>query len=101
MAEQPAQARRAATLFGAQDEMQACLMNVIPQPEREDFEQAMAAVRGALSAEDFAAAYAEGRAMTTAQAIQYALMEKATPSVGGNPQGGGNGKRKGWIRFSA
>ena len=85
MAEQPAQAWRAATLFGAQDEIHDCLMNVIPQAEREVFEQAHAAVRGALSAEDFAAAYAEGRAMTTAQAIQYALMEKATPSVGGNP----------------
>ena len=75
MAEQPGQARRAATLFGAQDAMQACLMNVIPQAERKEFEQALAAVRGALSAEDFAAAYAEGRAMTTAQAIQYALEE--------------------------
>ena len=73
MAERPEMAHRAATLFGAQDEMHACLMNVIPQAEREVFEQAFIAVRGALSAEDFAAAYARGRAMTTAQAIQYAI----------------------------
>ena len=72
----PDQARRAATLFGAQDEMQACLMNVIPQAERESCQQAIASVRSALSAEVFAAAFAEGRAMTTAQAIQYALGEK-------------------------
>ena len=76
IAERPEMARRAATLFGAQDEIHACLMNVIPQAEREVFEQAFIAVRGVLSAEDFAAAYATGRAMTTAQAIQYAIEEE-------------------------
>jgi predicted ATPase/DNA-binding CsgD family transcriptional regulator len=75
IAEQPAQARRAATLFGAQDAMQACLMNVIPHVEREVFEQSLAAVRGAMSAGDFAVAFAEGQAMTTTQAITYALEE--------------------------
>jgi predicted ATPase/DNA-binding CsgD family transcriptional regulator len=69
----PGQARRAATLFGAQDIIHDCLMNVIPQPERAAFEQAFTEVQAALSAEDFNAAYAEGRAMTTAEAIQYAL----------------------------
>ena len=75
MVDHPEQARRAAILFGAQDEMHDCLMNVIPLPERQAYEQAITSVRTALSAEDFAAAFAEGRAMTTAQAIQYALDE--------------------------
>ena len=48
IAEHPAQALRAATLFGAQDEIHDCLMNVIPQAEREACEQAIASVRGAL-----------------------------------------------------
>ena len=43
---------------------------------KEACEQSIAWVRSALSEEDFAAAYAEGWAMTTAQAIQYALEEK-------------------------
>ena len=73
--EHPVQALRAATLFGAQDEIHDCLMNVIPQAEREACQQAIASVRGALSPEAFAAAFAAGRAMTTAQAIEYALEE--------------------------
>ena len=75
IAEHPAQALRAATLFGAQDEIHDCLMNVIPQAEREACEQAIASVRGALSPEAFTAAFAVGLVMTTAQAIQYALEE--------------------------
>ncbi len=75
MGDRPEQARRAATLFGAQDEIHGCLMNVIPLPEREAYEHAITSVRTALSPEDFTTAYAEGRAMTTAQAIQYALDE--------------------------
>jgi predicted ATPase/DNA-binding CsgD family transcriptional regulator len=75
MADQPDQARRAAVLFGAQDEIHGCLMNVIPQPERKVYNQALKSVHRALNSEDFSAAYAEGRAMTTEQAIRYALME--------------------------
>jgi hypothetical protein len=73
MVERPEQARRAATLFGAQDEMHSCLMNVIPLPERKAYDEAITSVKSTLSAEDFAAAFAEGRAKTTAQAIQFAL----------------------------
>lgn len=76
LADRQMQARRAAILFGAQDEIQGCLMNVIPLPERKVYEQAIASVRATLSAEELNAAYAEGRAMTTAQAIRYALDEK-------------------------
>jgi len=76
MLNRPEQARRAAILFGAQDEINVCLMNVTPQLERKAYERAIISVRAALSDEVFATAYAEGRAMTTAQAIQYALEEK-------------------------
>jgi tetratricopeptide (TPR) repeat protein len=74
--DRPEQARRAAILFGAQDEIHGCLMNVIPLPERKAYEQAITSVRAALDDEDFTMAYAEGQAMSTAQAIQYALDEK-------------------------
>ena len=69
------QARRAAILFGAQASMAGCLMNIIPPIERLEYEQALASVHTALGEDAFATAYAEGRAMTTAQAIQYALDE--------------------------
>ncbi len=76
MVNRPEQARRAATLFGAQDEIHDCLMNVIPLQERKVYQHAIRSVRSALCVDDFAAAFANGRAMTTAQAIQYALDEK-------------------------
>ncbi len=76
MVDKPEQARRAAILFGAQDKIHSCLMNVIPLPERKAYEQAITSVRAAVDDEDFTLAYAEGRAMTTAQAIQYALDEQ-------------------------
>ncbi len=66
------QARRAACIFGAL-ERQPWLVNSISQREREEYQQALSAARSALHAEDFAVAWAEGRTMTTAQAIQYAL----------------------------
>ncbi len=72
----PEQARRAATLFGAQDQFHDYLMNVIPLSERKAYEQAVTSIHNALSTEDFAAAWAEGRSMTTTQAIQYALDEE-------------------------
>jgi hypothetical protein len=76
MVDQPEQARRAAILFGAQAEINGCLMNVVPLPEREAYEQAITSVHSSLNDEDFAMAFAEGQAMTTAQAIHYALDEK-------------------------
>ena len=76
MVDKPEQARRAAILFGAQDKIHSCLMNVIPLQERKAYKQAITSLRAALDDEDFTMAYTEGRAMTTAQAIQYALDEK-------------------------
>ena len=76
MVERPEQARRAAILFGAQDEIHDRLMNVIPLPERKACEQAITSVRAVLDDADFTMAYTEGRAMATVQAIQYALDEK-------------------------
>lgn len=69
------QARRAAILFGAQASMVEYLMNIIPPKERLEYEQAIASVLTALGEHAFTSAFAEGRALTTAQAIQYALDE--------------------------
>lgn len=73
--DRPEQTQRAATLFGAQDEIHHCLLNVIPQAEHAVYQQAVASVQASASAEAFAA----GRAMTTSQAIQYALTDLPHP----------------------
>ena len=70
----------AATLFGAQAFLESELLNVIPPPEREAYKEALSAVRAQLKAEEYAAAWEKGKAMTTAQAIQYALDEPAAAS---------------------
>jgi tetratricopeptide (TPR) repeat protein len=67
------QLARAATLFGAQDAISDKLMNIIPLPEREAYQEALSAVRVQLTAEEFAAGWEKGKAMTTTQAIRYAL----------------------------
>jgi hypothetical protein len=76
MADQPAQARRAATFFGTQVAMADSLLRVIPAAEREVYRQAVADVHAALSPADFAAAWAAGQALTFEQAIAYALAEE-------------------------
>ena len=43
--------------------------------ERADYDQAIAAARAGLDEEAFAAAFAEGQAMTVQQAVAYALQE--------------------------
>jgi predicted ATPase/DNA-binding CsgD family transcriptional regulator len=68
-----AQAHRAALLFGAQDALAPCLLNVIPPPEREAYHAALAAVRTLLPPAEFAAAFAQGQTLDAAQAIEYAL----------------------------
>jgi predicted ATPase/DNA-binding CsgD family transcriptional regulator len=67
-----AQPARAATLFGAQAAISDKLMNVIPLPERQAYQEALSAVRSQLSAEELAAAWEQGAAMTTREAIAYA-----------------------------
>ena len=74
------QPTRAATLFGAQDAISDNLLNVIPAPEREAYRNALSAVRAQLSAQEYASAWEKGKAMSTAQAIQYALDEPVPAS---------------------
>lgn len=71
--EKPELARKAAKLFGAQGTIQGCLLNVIPLSERKAFKQAISTLRNYLSEKDFSTAYAEGQAMTMAEAIKFAL----------------------------
>jgi tetratricopeptide (TPR) repeat protein len=68
------QYRRAVCIFGAL-ENHPWLLNSISQREREEYEQTQSLAQAALRSEDFAAAWAEGWTMNTAQAIQYALGE--------------------------
>ena len=65
------QMKHAAVLFGCLDAY-PWLANMLPPPEREAYRQALAAVRAALSAEEFAAAWAQGQAMKARQALDYA-----------------------------
>jgi hypothetical protein len=73
MAGQPAVARRAATLFGAQAAVEDSLRQVIPAGEWQAYQQSLAELRAALSPADFAAAWAAGQALTLEEASAYAL----------------------------
>jgi tetratricopeptide (TPR) repeat protein len=67
------QPERAARLFGAAEALlEAVDAHVLPA-DRADYERGVAAVRAALSAEAFAAAWAEGRALPLELAIALAL----------------------------
>jgi predicted ATPase/Tfp pilus assembly protein PilF/DNA-binding XRE family transcriptional regulator len=65
--------RRATRLFGAAEILYPSLHLEMSAAERAEHDQAVAAARAALGEEVFAAAWAEGRAMTKEQAITYAL----------------------------
>jgi non-specific serine/threonine protein kinase len=65
------QAERAARLFGATEALQALFQ--LEPADRADHDQDVAAVRAALGEAACAAAWAEGRAMSLEQAIEYAL----------------------------
>jgi non-specific serine/threonine protein kinase len=67
------QARRAATLFGAQAELYEWQKNLLSLAEREEYEQALAFTRAELGEKAFTAAWEEGRGMTLDQAVAYAL----------------------------
>ena len=73
--QQPQGAERAARLLGtAEAQFQAMGAAMWPADQR-DHERSMAAIQAVLNGEAFAAAWAEGRAMTLEQAIAYALEE--------------------------
>jgi tetratricopeptide (TPR) repeat protein len=65
------QERRAVVLFGALEQRCGWLKNVSSPTERDEYEQALAAVRAALGEEDFQAAWAEGHEMDLEQAAAW------------------------------
>jgi tetratricopeptide (TPR) repeat protein len=68
-----AQPERAARLFGAAEGLREAAGAPLPHAERAEHNRSVAAVRTVLGEEAFAAAWAEGRAMTLNQAVAYAL----------------------------
>lgn len=73
------QPRRAARLLAAAEMMGDASGFAIEAADRPDTERILAAVRGALPADEFAAAWAEGRAMTLDEAVAYAMEEQEDP----------------------
>ena len=69
------QPARAARLMGAAEALHEALHIPVRYCSRADHDRAVAAARAALGEEAFAAAWAEGRAMTLEQAIAFALQE--------------------------
>jgi non-specific serine/threonine protein kinase len=69
------QAIRAARLFGAAQAVRDTFGARMPASERTEYEHNMAAARALLDDAAFNAAWAEGRAMTMEQAVEYALSE--------------------------
>jgi tetratricopeptide (TPR) repeat protein len=63
----------AARLFGAVESFREAFLYPLPPPERDEHDRAVAAARAALGEEAFAAAWAEGRAMTLEAAVRFAL----------------------------
>jgi predicted ATPase/class 3 adenylate cyclase/Tfp pilus assembly protein PilF len=63
---------RAARLFGAAEALRATIGAPLPPSARRDYDRQLAVLRTALGART-AAAWAEGRAMTVEQAVEYAL----------------------------
>ncbi len=67
------QAQRGARLLGAAEAQLEAISAVLDAEDRMVYKQGVASVRAQLSEEEFEKAWAEGRAMTTGQAIAYAL----------------------------
>jgi predicted ATPase/DNA-binding SARP family transcriptional activator/Tfp pilus assembly protein PilF len=65
--------RRAARLFAAWEAQSEPYEEVLDPADQEDIDRELAQLRAALGEEAFAAAQAEGRAMTLEQAVAYAL----------------------------
>jgi predicted ATPase/DNA-binding CsgD family transcriptional regulator len=67
------QARRSATLFGAQAELYDWVKNTFSLAERDEYEQALISARTALGEKAFVTAWEEGQAMNVGEAVQFAL----------------------------
>jgi hypothetical protein len=72
-----AQPERAARLLGAAEALREAKGALMQPADRARQERCIAAVRTALAEGEFVAAWAEGRAMSLPQAVQYALEESA------------------------
>jgi tetratricopeptide (TPR) repeat protein len=68
---------RAGRLFGAAEALRESIGAPVPPVDRADYERNVAAARAGLSESAFASAWAEGRAMTVEQAVEYALTEES------------------------
>jgi len=73
---------RAARLFGAAEALRAAIGHLLAPQDQAESEGRLASTRSRLGAATFAAAWAEGRAMTQEQAVEYALKETDGPSNG-------------------
>jgi hypothetical protein len=79
------QAVEAVRLFAAADAIREGLAMPLAPSEREDFESIMNGLRAALSADCFAVAWAEGRALLPEEAIAKALALEAEPAASTPP----------------
>jgi predicted ATPase len=66
---------QAARLWAAAERLREEIASPLPSSERDEYDRGVAAVRQVMSEGVFAASWAEGRAMTMEQAIDYALEE--------------------------
>src|SRR5207247_10617883 len=78
---------RGTRLFGAAEALRLATGAMIWAHDRPDHERCVAAAREILGEEAFAAAWAEGRALSLDAAVEYALEEDTQP--GNSPQGQG------------
>jgi predicted ATPase/class 3 adenylate cyclase len=69
------QPEHAARLWGAAEALRETIGSPLPPNDRDAYDRNLAAVRKALDKKAFLTAWAEGRALTLEQAIQYALEE--------------------------
>ena len=82
------QCERAARLFAAAEVLRESIGYALPRPDREEYTGSTTAIRSALGDLAFAAASAEGAAMTLEEAVEYAL--SARGDNGRNPRAAGD-----------
>jgi predicted ATPase/class 3 adenylate cyclase len=73
------QRERAARLFAAAEDLRAGIGYALPARDRDEYDGTVTAIRETMGDVAFVTAWAEGRAMTLEQAIEYALEERLTP----------------------
>jgi predicted ATPase/DNA-binding CsgD family transcriptional regulator len=83
------QGERAARLWGAAEALRSNLGAGVPPETRPYYECSMAAARARLGEAAWEAAFAEGMAMSSEEAAEYALFEEVSLAPEGLPVGGG------------